>query len=194
MEFTAHLQQIATVLLEEDVSVWQKARQTWQNDPEAFVEEGLADRYQVEELLDEGPDDKESQISLFLGVALDLGYSLYVDWSGEESEGDFETWVDARLHAFGQAFDYMVIEDWLDQVDEDRLERGDYILQKFALVGKAVAEQDFTLIFFQEGGDTYFPFLLRSADWEKMPAAVRSASDDEDPYPYLCSYAELPSS
>ena len=88
----------------------------------------------------------------------------------------------------------MVIEDWLDQVDEDSLERGDYILQKFALVGKAVAEQGFTLIFFQEGGDTYFPFLLRSADWEKMPAAVRSASDDEDPYPYLCSYAELPSS
>lgn len=191
MKILQRFQAMAPVLLEENASVFLDAVDRLEADSDDFINSDEAKRYNVEDQTYAGTEDRGFLMGLFLGIAQDLAYTLWIDWSGEEGQGEFETWVDARLHAFSDHFDYAVVDDWEETLDWDTLERGEYIESKFNRVGQYLNSKGFALIFFEDGGDAYYPFLLRQNAWASLPDTVRTVAEPcEFPYPRLRSHGE----
>ena len=155
------LRTMISLLLGADLNVYFDALRVWAEDPERFQREGYDERFHIEEPESISENPEEAELSLFLGVAQDLGYTHFLDWSGEDSDGDFETWTEGRMEALNRTYDTLFIEDWKDELDLNKLDRGDYILHKFRLIGDSLAKIGYSLIFLNEGGDSYYPFIIR---------------------------------
>ncbi len=176
------LHALIPMLLEEDAPQFTEALERWREDPEKFLEEGLLENSGIgkEDLAELDPESEQGQIEILLAIAEDLAYTLYLDWQGEESEGDFEIWVEGRMRAFGESFDSTFVEDWKEQVDLDSLQRGEYIRHKFRLVGDHLAGRGYMLIDLDLFGDDYRLFLLRKASWESIFKPVQEGPDEEE--------------
>jgi hypothetical protein len=173
------IQAAAEVLLAPEAATFLEALQQWRSDPEAFWAGELG-----QSLNDEGLDDPEKcthQGELLLRFAQEKDYTLYLDYSGEESDQEFDYWVEMRLRALGEpGMDFGFVDDWEDELDFSDFGKGDYILEKFKLFGAYLQERGFRLIFFNEWGDSYFPFILPEATWSTVPDAVKQRPTNDE--------------
>ncbi|MCY0872325.1 MAG: hypothetical protein OWQ56_06425 [Acidithiobacillus caldus] len=118
----AKLSTLAETLLEEDFPEYRAALELLQTDPEAFKKtadfEDIADS--VGDLFDPEPGPELPYVALcvLLSQAERKRYCLWLDWTGEEGDGEFELWVAARVHAFGLgSLDLSFVDDWREQLD-----------------------------------------------------------------------------
>lgn len=184
------LNRIAYTLLDKNIGVWQQAVRMWQEEPHSFVHSGLSDRYDMDDDCLTETADSGCLIHLFLGVARDMGYTCYMDWAGESKKELLEGWADSRLRKLGHVLNYQEIHSGLACLDTGDLARGEFILHKFDVVSQFLKKNGFTMLFFQDGSDAYYPFILRSTDWDKKRKNISQKSDGY-PYPILTTYDQL---
>ncbi len=172
---------LARILLEEDFPEFQSLQELLVINPEGFRQAGYCDKFNVsEEIITPDPDlhSLSATVALLIGFADTHRYSFRMDWSGEDNEGDFELWVAARVHAFGLgSMDLTFVDDWRDHLDWDQIERGDFIRQKFTLLGEHLVPIGLDLIFLDTGEDAYHPFVVRQEDAKRLPQFTEADSN-----------------
>lgn len=166
---------LAQILLEDDFPRFRSALALLETDPEGFKKSEYFHNVSVyeEELFnpDFSPGRPYTTLFLMLRYAEVNRYSLWLDWTGEENEGSFELWVAERVHAFGLgSLDLTFVDDWQEQLDWDQIERGDFIREKFTLLGEHLVPLGLDLIFLNTGEDAYHPFVVRREDLARLPA------------------------
>ncbi|MFA7496006.1 MAG: hypothetical protein WCY67_06800 [Acidithiobacillus sp.] len=172
---------LARILLEEDFPEFHSVQELMVSNPEKFLETDYGDLFESEEEI-RTTDPKVlslgATVRLLIRFADAHRYSFWLDWTGEENEGDFELWVAARVHAFGLgSMDLTFVDDWRDQIDWDQIERGDFIRQKFTLLGEHLVSIGLDLIFLSTGEDAYHPFVVRLEDAKRFPPFTDADSD-----------------
>ncbi len=163
---------LAEILLEEDFPRYRSLLELLETDLDSFRAQGYDDRYGITDEFTAADitQDLYGALTLLNGFADETGYSFWLDWTGESSEGSFEIWVAARVHAFGLgSLDLGFVDDWRDTLDWDSIDRGDFIVEKFRLLGRHIQPLGLDLIFLNTGEDAYHPYVVRHADYRRLP-------------------------
>ncbi|MDR2438790.1 MAG: hypothetical protein LBE12_05390 [Planctomycetaceae bacterium] len=95
-----------------------------------------------------------------IDFAQQKGKMAWVDWSGEDADGDVADIVDRMLKRNWCTDFEWDIDEFESELDFDTLERGDYILKLFEAIDSKLKAKGFQLIFFQVGDDAYHYSVL----------------------------------
>jgi hypothetical protein len=95
-----------------------------------------------------------------IDFAQQKGKMAWVDWSGEDADGEVADIVD-RMLKLNWCTDFeWNIDEFESKLNFDTLERGDYILKLFEAIDLKLKAKSFQLIFFQVGDDAYHYSVL----------------------------------
>ena len=184
-----YISTIAEVLLESKHNLYLESRSLLFNKPDEYMEKELDDKYDYSpEEMDEGAVEE----TFFTGFAQTENFTTMIDWSGEYDPGQLEEWVNKRMNMLGlPAEDFLFIKEWEENLQIDSLGRGDYIVEKFSLMGKYLEKNALKLVFYVDGSDAYYPFIVSLTDFEKLPKQGRCSDDDEDYELSICGWDEM---
>jgi hypothetical protein len=97
-----------------------------------------------------------------IDFAQQKGRMAWVDWSGEEADGEVTDIIDRMLQRHWCTDFEWDIDEFESKLDFDTLKRGDYILKLFEAIDLKLKANGFQLIFFQVGDDAYHYSVLPS--------------------------------
>lgn len=111
----------------------------------------------------EGEYETATPEQFFLDFAQQCGCFAWVDWSGEDHEGEIAEVVDKMLRRHGHPGFGWDTAAFDEGVDFDALQRGDYVLLLLKAIDKKLRDQNFRLALFQDGSDAYRYTVLSDA-------------------------------
>lgn len=92
----------------------------------------------------------------------------WVDWSGEEEEGEIVRKIDEMLFRHHSRHFVWDQKAFNEKIDLDRLDRGDYVLLLFKAIDEVLKKSGLRLVFFDTGDDGYRYAVLSKDDFEKV--------------------------
>jgi hypothetical protein len=84
----------------------------------------------------------------------------WIDWKGEDEEGQLTQFVDERMQSLGKTkLNWKFLDDFENSIDLNKLGSGDYIAKKFTCIDSELRKNGTLLAMLQRGDDQYYPFL-----------------------------------
>jgi hypothetical protein len=158
----AELKEAARIILREKFDEFMRTYEAFLNDSES-----IAGDKELSRLVDGGesaePDD------FLWAFAVTRRCVGWIDWKGEEEEGQLMQFVDERMQSLGATkLDWKFLDDFEKSIDLNKLGSGDYIVKKFTCIDSELRKNGVLLAMLQRGDDQYYPFLAFIEEFETI--------------------------
>ncbi|PML77492.1 hypothetical protein BCT69_19605 [Enterovibrio norvegicus] len=168
---------ISKILLNEKFENFQSCLMLLTEKPEEYEAKGLSDKY------DFSPDDIDEEYvaeEFFEEFCQTENLTLIIDWSGEDDEGQLDYFISSRMNEMGVGnVDLSIVKEWDASVSLSDYAKGEYIVEKFKVLSSYIDSKYLKLVFINNGGDCYMPFIVSVSDFIDLK---KIAIEDEDYY------------
>lgn len=141
---------------------------------EAFLadSESIADDRELSRLVETEEDEAAEPDDFLWAFAVTRQCIGWIDWKGEEEEGQLKRFVDERMQSLSRMkLDWNFLDEFEKRIDFEKLRSGDYLTKKFTCIDQELRKQGFLLAMLQRGDDQYHPFIASLEEFKPIDGA-----------------------